>query len=116
MSIQIFFHGTGARRKQSIKKNGLTARYDSFVYASTNPLMATVFAAARAEQEDDWGLLVAFTANKEDWEIDPSFPESFRRKKSVPPSEIILMEVLDPSSEIVATERLREFIKGIRIE
>jgi len=114
---RLLFHGTGARRRQSIEKRGLLPKLDSYVYASSNPLMAAIFATARAEQEDDWGLLVTFRAG-DGWEVDPQFPDSFRRRTPVPAAHIISMDILDPDKEIIAYNKLKQIAEsiGIRVE
>jgi len=114
---RLLFHGTGARRRQSIEKRGLLPKLDSYVYAASNPIMAAIFATARAVQEDDWGLLVTFKAG-DGWEVDPQFPDSFRRQTPIPPSHIVSMDILDPEKEIVAYDKLRQIAEkiGIRVE
>ena len=112
---KILFHGTGARRRQSIERRGLLARPDSYVYATLNPLIAAVFATARAEQEGDWGLIVAFKANG-DWEVDPQFPESYRRRQDVPVSDILSIEVIDPVKELEAYNWLKQFVDAMKIK
>jgi len=112
---RLFFHGTGARRRQSIKTRGLLPKIDSYVYASSNPLMAMIFATARAEQEDDWGLLITFKAG-DGWEVDPQFPDSFRRRAPVPPNYIVSMNILDPQNEIVAYDKLKQIVESIGIK
>lgn len=114
---RLLFHGTGARRRQSIERRGLLPKVDSYVYASANPVMAAIFATARAEQEDDWSLLVTFKAGN-GWEVDSQFPESFRRRTPVPPAHIVSMDVLDPEKEIVAYNKLKQIADsiGIRVE
>lgn len=112
---RILFHGTGARRRQSIEQRGLLARPDSYVYATSNLLIAAVFATARAEQEDDWGLIVAFKANG-DWEVDPQFPESYRRRQDVSISDILSIEVIDPMKEVEAYNWLKQFVDTMKIK
>jgi len=114
---RLLFHGTGARRRQSIRKKGLLPKIDSYVYATSNPLIAAVFAAARAEQEDDYGLIITFREG-EGWEIDPQFPDSLRRRESVSPSDIISTKILNPEKEVEAYSKLKEIAEaiGIKIE
>jgi len=114
---RLFFHGTGARRRQSIERRGLLPKLDSYVYASSNPIMAAIFATARAEQEDDWALLVTFKAG-DGWEVDPQFPDSFRRRASIPPAHIVSMDILHPEKEIVAYNKLKQIAEkiGIKVE
>lgn len=109
----ILFHGTGARRRQSIEDRGLLPKLGSYVFASKNYRIASIFAAARAEQEDDWGLVVSFETDGKDWEIDPQFPESYRSKETVPgPFDFY---ILDPDVEIQAYAHLKEIVKKLRI-
>jgi len=117
MLERLLFHGTGARRRQSIERRGLLPKLDSYVYASSNPIMAVIFATARAEQEDDWGLLVTFKAG-DGWEVDPQFPDSFRRRTPVSPAHIVSMDILDSEKEIVAYDKLKQIAEkiGIRVE
>jgi len=114
---QLFFHGTGVRRRQSIERRGILPKLDSYVYASSNPIMAAIFATARADQEDDWGLLVTFKAG-DGWEVDPQFPDSFRRQTPVPAVHIVSLGILDPEKEIVAYNKLKQIAEsiGIRVE
>lgn len=110
----LLFHGTGARRRQSIKERGLLAKPDSYVYATSNPTVAAVFATARATQEDDWGLIIAFKKT-DNWEIDPQFPHSFRRRQNVPASDIVTMGILDPAKERKAYIWLKKSVKAMKI-
>jgi len=111
----ILFHGTGARRLQSIKKRGLLPKLNSYVYAASNPVTAAIFAAARAEQEDDYGLIVMFKEG-EGWEVDPQFPDSLRRRNPVPPSDIVSTQILNPEKEIEAFCKLIEIAESIGIK
>lgn len=112
---RLLFHGTGARRHQSIKKRGIQPKLDSYVHATSNPVIAAIFAAARAEQEDDYGLIVMFKEGK-GWEVDPQFPDSLRRRKPVSPSDIVFIEILDPEKEIEAFSKLIEIAESIGIK
>lgn len=114
---QILFHGTGARRLQSIKERGLVPKVASYVYAATHPVIAAIFATARADQEDDWALLVTFNKRGE-WETDPQFPHSVRSRNAVAPSEIISLQILHPEKELEAHNKLKEIAHtiGIKIE
>jgi len=114
LAVQVLFHGTGARRRQSIEQRGLLPKLDSYVYASSNPLIALVFAAARAEHEDDWGLLVAFKACAT-WETDPKFPLSQRSKDPVAAANIINIQVMDPEKEIAAFRFLSRIVDEMKI-
>ena len=109
----ILFHGTGARRRQSIEDRGLLPKLGSYVFASKNSIIASIFAAARAEKEDDWGLVVSFETDERDWEIDPQFPESYRTKKSV--SGPLSFHILNPEAEIEAYEELKRIAKELQI-
>jgi len=115
LAAQILFHGTGARRRQSIEQRGLLPKLDSYVYASENPLIAAVFAAARAEHEDDWGLLVTFKASV-GWENDPKFPLSQRSRDPVPAADIINLQILDPDKEVEAFRFLRGIVDTMKIQ
>ena len=112
--VTVLFHGTGARRRQSIEKNGLLPKPESYVCASPKRVIAAVFATARAEQEDDWGLIVALL-KRGDWEVDPRFPYSLRCKEAVPPSDIVSFEILDPETEIEAHGHLKEIVQALKI-
>jgi len=114
LAVQVLFHGTGARRRQSIEQRGLLPKLDSYVYASSNPLIALVFAAARAEHEDDWGLLVAFKACGS-WETDSKFPLSQRSKDPVAPANIINMQIIDPEKEVAAFRLLGKIVDQMKI-
>jgi len=85
------------------------------VYASSNPLIALVFAAARAEHEDDWGLLVTFKTDGA-WEDDLKFPLSLRSKDSVAPANIINMQVIDPEKEVAAFRFLSRIVDQMKIQ
>jgi len=110
----ILYHGTGARRKQSIKRRGLLPKPSSFVFASPIRLIGVVFAAARSELEDDFGLLVSFEA-EEKWKEDPLFPLSVRSRKSVKPEKIIAMKIVKPDEELKGNEFLWKLVKSIRL-
>jgi len=114
---RLLFHGTGARRRQSIKKRGLLPKLNSYVYATSNPAVAAIFATARATLEDDYGLVVMFKKGK-GWEVDPQFPVSLRRRDPVSPSEIVSIEVLNPEKEVEAYSKLKEIVEliGIKVE
>ena len=60
--------------------------------------MAAIFATARADQEGDWGLVISFVAG-EGWEVDPRFPDSYMRKESVPPEDILTYNHIQVSDE-----------------
>jgi len=109
------YHGTGARRHQSIKDRGLVPEPGSFVYASPDRLMAVVFAAARAELEGDWGLIVQFET-KRPWQRDPQFPNSVKSSEPVPPQAIKNLETVDPEEEYQAYQWLKIFVASIRLE
>lgn len=113
----ILFHGTGARRLQSIKQRGLIPKIASYVYAATHPVIAAIFATARADQEDDWALLITFN-KKGEWESDTQFPHSVRSRNAVAPSDIISLQILDPEKEVEAYNKLKEIARtiGIKIE
>jgi hypothetical protein len=89
----------------------------SYVYSSSKRLVAEIFATARAEQEDDWGLIVSFKPRR-GWEKDPAFPDSLRRRGAVKPKDVISLEILDPQREVEAYHALKAFVEsfGIRIE
>ena len=74
----ILYHGTGAMRIQSIRRRGILPKPGSYVYATPNLRIAQVFATARGELEDQWGLIVKFVADDFPWETDNLFPESLR--------------------------------------
>jgi len=112
---KLFFHGTGTRRQQSIQNRGLLPKPNSYVYACSDPRIAAIFATARAEQEDDWGLLVTFKAG-DGWEVDPQFPASFRRRAPVPPEHIITLTILQPEEEIQAYSKLKQIAEKIGIK
>jgi hypothetical protein len=114
LAVQILFHGTGARRRESIEQLGLQPKVDSYVYASSNPLIAAVFAAARSTEEDDWGLVVAFKANG-NFEEDPKFAQSVRSKSEVPAADIVNMQVIDPDTEIEAYNFLKKLVDQMKI-
>lgn len=113
--LRILFHGTGARRRQSISKLGLLPKLDSYVYGTYHIDVAIVFAAARAELEDDWGLLVTFVADG-DWEIDPLFPHSLRSRQAVGPNNILSMRIVDPQDELGAHAWLKDMVAKITLE
>lgn len=111
----ILYHGTGASRKQSIRQRGLLPKSDSFVFASSDRLIGVVFAAARSELEDDFGLLVSFEV-EEEWEEDPQFPHSVRCKDPVEPEKIVSIKIVKPDEEIRGNDFLRKLVKSIRLE
>jgi len=107
LAVPLLFHGTGAQRRQSIERGGL------------QPKLAAIFAVTRAEEEDDWGLIVAFKAeDKESWEKDPQFPASFRRREPVPASEIVTTAILTYEEEDKAIQKLKQIAKmiGMKVE
>jgi len=106
---RLLFHGTGARRRQSIKKRGLLPKLDSYVYATPNPVIAAIFATARAQQEDDYGLIITFKEG-DGWEVDQQFPDSLRRRNPVSPSDIISTAILNPEKEDEAYSKLKEIV------
>jgi hypothetical protein len=77
-------------------------------------LIGVVFAAARSELEDDFGLLVSFET-EEKWEEDPLFPLSVRSKKSVKPEKIAAMKIVKPDEELKGNEFLWNLVKSIRL-
>lgn len=109
----VLFHGTGARRRQSIKRRGLIPLPDSYVHASPIREVALVFAAARGELEDDWGLLVQFLGQGKAWEIDPLFPGSLRTVQSISKKDIVSLEIVDPQEELKVYAWLKELVKTI---
>jgi len=117
MMESLLFHGTGARRRQSIQKKGLLPKLNSYIYASSDPRIATIFAVVRATEEDDWAMVVSFKAG-DGWEVDPQFPNSFRRRDPVPPCHIVSVEILHPEKEIEAYDKIKQIAEsiGIRVE
>jgi hypothetical protein len=115
--MTLLYHGTGARRKQSISRRGLLPKPDSFVFASRNHLIASIFATARAEQEDDFGMVVVFT-KRGTWEIDTQFPNSVKSSMLVETSDIMRYDIINPERELEAYNFLKKVaeILGIRIE
>jgi len=111
---RVLFHGTGARRRQSISKRGLLPKLGSYVYGTYHIDVAIVFATARAELEDDWGLLVTFGADG-DWEIDPLFPHSLRSPQDVAPNNILSMRIVDPQEELGANAWLKDMVAKITL-
>lgn len=117
LEMSVLYHGTGVRRKQSIKRRGLLPKPESYVFASRSHMIASVFATARAEQEDDFGMVVVFL-EKGEWETDPQFLNSVRSKAPVDTSDILKYYIINPEREIEAygfLKQLGEFL-GIRIE
>jgi len=114
---RLFFHGTGARRHQSIRRRGLLPKLNSYVYACSDPRIAAIFAVGRAEQEDDTGLIVTFKAG-DGWEVDPQFPHSYRRREPITPSDIIAFNILTYEEEDQAILKLKQIAEsiGIRVE
>jgi len=112
----ILYHGTGARRKQSIGQRGLLPKPGSYVFASPTRLIGVVFAAARSEIEDDFGLLVSFEAEGKMWEVDPKFPTSVRCKDPVAPEKIISMKIVKPDEEFKGYKFLWRIVNSIRLE
>jgi len=111
---KLFFHGTGARRHQSIRKRGLLPKLNSYVYACSDPRIAAIFAVCRAQQEDDAGLIVSFKAGN-GWEVDPQFPESYRRREPITPSDIISFNILTYDEEDKAIQKLKQIAESIGI-
>lgn len=111
----ILFHGTGALRSQSIKERGLLPKQGSYVYASPLRMVAVVFAAARGELEDQWGLLVKFNS-KGEWETDELFPNSVRSSQPVPPEDILSMELIHPEEEVRAHQWVKRVVELITLE
>lgn len=112
--MSVLYHGTGARRKQSIKRRGLLPKPDSYIFASRSRMVAAIFATARAEIEGDWGMVVVFLERGE-WEIDPAFPDSVRSKATVDASDILKCEIINPSHEIEAYNFLKQVVKALKI-
>lgn len=111
----ILYHGTGARREQSIKKHGLTPKMGSFVYASPNRDIAEFVAAGRAELEDDWALVVAFYTDADIWEVDPLFPDSLRSREKVDSKQLTSFTIMDPKEEMKAYKFMKTLIARGRI-
>lgn len=117
--MDLLYHGTGARRKQSIQKRGLLPKLGSYVYASPHREIAAVFATARGELEDDWGLIVSFECNspfESPWELDLSFPFSVKSKSGIEPASIMNIEIVDPREELKAAQWISNLVKLIRLE
>ncbi|UCE16722.1 MAG: hypothetical protein JSV12_03730 [Candidatus Bathyarchaeota archaeon] len=110
---KILYHGTGSRRLESIKNRGLLPKLDSFVYASEVRKITCVFATARGELEDDWGLIVKFKTEKEGWVRDPQFPDSLKSVDAVKPEDILDFEILDLEEELQCSEWLKAKVKTI---
>jgi hypothetical protein len=70
-------------------------------------MTAAIFSVARADHENDLGLVVAFKSG-EGWEIDPRFPDSYRCRQRVPPKDFLFLNVIDSTKEIEALEWLRK--------
>ena len=95
----------------------MAPKIGSYVYAATHPSIAAIFATTRADQEDDWALLVTFNKRGE-WETDPQFPHSVRSRNAVAPCDVISLQILHPEKEIDAYNKLKEIARtiGIKIE
>jgi hypothetical protein len=116
-SYSWLFHGTGARRLQSLQEKGLeVSSHNGFVFASPRPAVAAIFAAARADREDDYGLICRFPAQAPggEWRKDPLFPSSVRSRTPVP-SASLKFKVLDPRKEVEAYRLLLAVAKIMRL-
>ena len=106
MKWRVAYHGTGARRVQSISERGLIpGPSNNFVYAASLEDMACIFAAVRAFEEDQDGLLVQIQ-DEARWERDPDFPWSLRRAGPIPPSSL--------SWVVLPRDRLRGYYEMAR--
>lgn len=112
----ILYHGTGALRVQSIRRRGILPKPGSYVYATPDLQIAQVFATARGELEDQWGLVVKFVADYLPWETDNLFPHSLRCSKPVFPHRILSVDVLEPSEEIKASEWMGKLVATIKLD
>lgn len=80
--------------------------------------MAAVFAVARAEQEgDDRGMVISFRAG-DGWKVDPQFPQSYMRKEPVPPGDILVYTIMNPSEDLAAPvyQWLKDKVKELDIK
>ena len=111
----ILYHGTGARRQQSIEKRGLLPKPKSFVYASPLRIVGVIFASARSELEDDWGMVVHLK-DRGSWEIDDQFFASLKTPKAITPEEIVKVEIVDPQEELDSFAWLKQVAKAITME
>lgn len=96
-------------------ERGLLPKPDSFVFASKHRLIALVFAAARAELEDDYGLIVQFHSEAECIE-DPQFPDSIKIKSKISPEDIQQLDLVDLEEEYRAYHWLETFVASIKLE
>ena len=112
-----FHHGTGARRIYSLQKKGLAPRLNDFVYASPNLIIASTFALMRAQEEDDFGIVVSFPSEVVQWQKDPKFPDSFITKQTIEPKDLrFSMPCLDKETEIYQLMEKLISDLGMRIE
>ena len=86
-------------------------KLDSYVYASENKVIASIFATARAEQEDQPALVIAFKPAG-DWTVDPAFPLSVRSKTPVHPQNIVSMELLNIKQQLDSEGFLKALKSG----
>jgi len=103
-------------RIQSIRGRGLLPKPDSYVFATPNLQIAQVFATARGELEDQWGLIVKFVGDHLPWERDYLFPHSLKCSKPVPPDRILRVDILEPSEEIKASEWMKKLVATIKLD
>jgi hypothetical protein len=109
----MLYHGTGARRAQSIRERGLLpGPRNTFVYATTWDDIAKMFAAVRAFEENDSGLIVSFPKTGA-WGYDSSFPWSLRSRTPIP-RELLTLEIIRRGDLEEAYEKARE--RSISIE
>jgi len=106
------WHGTGARRKQSIREKGLQT-LDGLLYASTDFFVASCFAMARSKFEGQDAMIVGLRRVGE-WDVDPTMFDSVKRGADVPSGDIVKVVTIKRGTR--AYEQLREITEMMAIE
>jgi len=106
------YHGTTESRTQSLKTGGLKPLLGPFIYASSEPIVAALFAVGRAEAEKQVPLIARFHWDQHDWEYDPWFAYSYRSPKLIDGSRLTFEAIPQESEPLRSVlERLTQVFR-----